>query len=104
MQWCLSLRNGTKQIRILVTLLRGHIFLHMTFTKGMPHTAGTSATLLITTSSISFHTALDMNNKDKGVGYLDIFSCKHFTYDQVYLNLKKHFNDPTIIRWQILER
>ena len=54
MQWRSSLRNGTKQIRILVTLLRGHIFLHMTFTKGIPHTA---YSIWVASAALCRHTA-----------------------------------------------
>jgi len=70
----------------------------------MPHTNGTSATLLITTSSISFHSALDQHDKSKGIGYLDIFSCSEFGFEQVQKNVNKHFNTPLLKRWQLLER
>jgi len=72
--------------------------------KTMPHTAGTSATLLLTSSSLSFHTAKDMHDPSKGVGYLDIFSCSDITYEMVYNNIKEHWDNPVIKRWMLIDR
>jgi S-adenosylmethionine/arginine decarboxylase-like enzyme len=70
----------------------------------MPHAGGTSAILLITSSSISFHSAVDQHDKTKGVGYLDIYSCGDFTMDQVHKNIDKHFDKPLLKRWQMIDR
>jgi S-adenosylmethionine/arginine decarboxylase-like enzyme len=70
-----------------------------------PEIHGTSCgVVLITTSSITFHTVVDTYDKNKGIIYLDIFSCKHFTREIVQKNIDIHFNKPEVIRWQLLER
>ena len=65
---------------------------------------GTSMTVLITTSSLTVHTAVDLNNKEKGIIYLDLFSCKDFQYSDVIKSVNKYWSNPEILRWQLLDR
>ncbi len=72
--------------------------------EGLPHTSGTSICILITTSSISCHTAIDRYNKDKGIVYLNLFSCSKFEYEDVMKSIKKHWDYPEIVKWMKIQR
>ncbi len=71
---------------------------------GLPFTEGTSAVVLITTSSIQLHTAVDLHDKTKGVVYLDVFSCSDLRREQAQKTIDKFFDKPNIRRWLLLER
>ena len=71
---------------------------------GLPHTAGTSLTCLITTSSISVHTAIDQQDKKKGIIYLNLFSCKEFDYVDVKKNIEKHWEGAEVNKYLCLDR
>ena len=71
---------------------------------GLPHTEGTSLVCLITTSSISVHTAIDQQDKSKGIIYLNLFSCGDFSYDDVKKNIEKHWDGAVINKWICLDR
>ncbi len=72
--------------------------------KEMPFTYGTSCCILISTSSISLHTAIDEHNEDRGKIYLNLFSCSEFTYEEVLANVKKHWSGVEVTRWLLLDR
>ena len=72
--------------------------------EGMPFTYGTSVVLLLTTSSLQMHTAFDINDKSKGVMYLDLFSCSDFRREDAQKVIDEYYSNPTIKRWMLLER
>jgi len=58
----------------------------------LPHTFGVSLICFLTTSSLTIHTTND------GTMFLDIFSCKNFTDDNVMDVVKSCFNNINIKR------
>ncbi len=72
--------------------------------EGLPFTEGTSVVILLTTSSLQLHTALDLNDKSKGVIYLDLFSCADFRREDAQKVIDDCYDKPMIKRWMLIDR
>ena len=70
----------------------------------IPSADGVSCICLLTTSSITVHTAIDEHNKDKACIYINIFSCKDFQYDDVMKNCKNHWTGCEVMKWLKVDR
>jgi len=62
---------------------------------------GTSVTAMITTSSITIHSSMKDN---KMIVFLDIFTCRAVSYDDVKKIVESRFKDVEVKRWLHLER
>ena len=70
----------------------------------IPSADGVSCVSLLTTSSLTVHTAIDEHNKDKACIYINIFSCKDFQYDDVMKNCKNHWEGLEVMKWLKVDR
>ena len=71
---------------------------------GIPSADGVSCISLLTTSSISVHTAIDERNKDKASIFINIFSCKDLEYDSVMKNCKYWWEGCEAVKWMKVDR
>ena len=71
---------------------------------GMDFAAGTSVSILISSSSITLHTAVDMRDKNLGVLYLNCFSCKDFQQKDVEDSIRKYWDGVTILKYLKIDR
>ena len=70
----------------------------------IPSADGVSCTCLLTTSSLTVHTAIDEHNKDKACIFVNIFSCKDFEYDDVMKNCKHWWSGCEVMKWMHIDR
>ena len=70
----------------------------------MPFSYGTSVSLLLSSSNLSLHTSLDQFDTTKGKLFINVFSCKHFDYDDIVKNINKYWSNVEIIRWWMIDR
>ena len=100
------LRDLVKDVRMKIHEVDGvpAIMIDTWAAEDMPATYGTSCCILISTSSVSLHTAIDEHDDTKGKIYLNLFSCSDFTYDEVIANVKKHWSGVDVTRWMLLDR
>ena len=100
------LRDLIKAVRMEIHTIDGvpSVLIDTWAAKDMSFTYGTSCCILISTSSISLHTAIDEHNEDRGKIYLNLFSCSPFDYDEVLANIKKHWSGIEVTRWMLLDR
>lgn len=100
------LRDLIKDVRMEIHKIDGEEAIHIDTwaAQNMPFTFGTSCCILISTSSISLHTAIDEHDETRGKIYLNLFSCSDFNYDEVIANVKKHWKGVEVTRWMLIDR
>ncbi len=100
------LRQLVKDVRMDIHEIDGKpaILLDTWAAPDMGFTYGTSCSILITTSSVSLHTAIDDEDTTKGKIFLNLFSCADYNYDEVLANIKKHWTGVEVTRWLLLDR
>ena len=98
-----------KWVRALVqdidmTIHRDMIIFDTWAPKGKPEAFGTSLCTLLTTSNLSLHTAQDRENKEKGIIFLNVFSCNEFKLSDVLDNIESFWKDVEYKHTRIINR